>query len=120
MQLNYLDGKGQFTGTIVAVIYFKKANAIKESEYTRLKTNENIDLVRRRIEPATPVTGCQHFGHYAVEEGKSSGPNLNVMPRALEISNIVGLPPQVKDVHTLECIPPRVLQLKLQGYMQRS
>ena len=37
---------------------------------------ENNDLVRRGIKPATPVTGCQHSDHYAVEEGKSLGPNL--------------------------------------------
>ena len=39
MELNYLDGKGQCGGTIGAVIYLNKANAIRESEYTSLKTH---------------------------------------------------------------------------------
>ena len=35
----YLDGKGQCGGTIGAVIYLNKANAIRESKYTSLKTH---------------------------------------------------------------------------------
>ena len=35
----YMDGKGQCGGTIGAVIYLNKANAIRESEYTSLKTH---------------------------------------------------------------------------------
>ena len=34
-------------------------------------------MIRQGIEPATLVTGCQRFQHYAFEEGKNSGPNLN-------------------------------------------
>ena len=34
-----LDGKGQCGGTIGALIYLNKANAIRESKYTSLKTH---------------------------------------------------------------------------------
>ena len=42
MELNYLDGKGQCGGTIGAVTYLNKANAIRESEYTSFEDTLKI------------------------------------------------------------------------------